>query len=486
MSDIRVRLAPSPTGFLHLGVARTALYNWLTARAAGGSFVLRIEDTDRQRSTDEFLQAILEDMRWLGLQWDEGPEVGGSYGPYLQSERGTNYAGYIERLLASGAAYRCFCSPEELEERRGAHSSTEAAAWKYDRKCESLSTEESIALAREGRSFAVRFRVPGGRTAFDDVVQGRVEFDNSEFDDLVIARSDGTPTYNFAVVVDDIEMRINYVIRGSDHITNTPRQIMLWRALGQEPPEFAHMPLILAQDGLVLSKRRGAVAIGEYRRRGYLPEAIVNYIALLGWAASDGGEILSPDELTTEFELSKISRTASTFDPDKLAWMNVQWVKKLDVADRTDRLLPILREEGLVGDEISGDERAWLERVVNVIDDRLKTLRDILEFDWFFLATDVDYDSIAVNKVLAKPGAGDILAGLHKELSAVSDFTPESLELTIRSFADGMGLSAGKVIQPLRVAVTGGTASPGMFETLSLLGREKVLQRIEKAGEFAD
>lgn len=485
MSDVRVRLAPSPTGFLHLGVARTALYNWLTARASGGTFVLRIEDTDRERSTDEFLEAILTDLRWLGLQWDEGPEIGGAYGPYLQSERGTNYAGYIKSLLESDAAYRCFCTPEQLDERREARVSTEAEAWKYDRKCASLMAEESRAMIDEGRPFVVRFRVPEGITIFEDTVQGRLEFDNSEFDDLVIARTDGTPTYNFAVVVDDIEMRITYVIRGSDHLTNTPRQIMLWKALGRTPPVFGHMPLVLAQDGLVLSKRRGAVAIGEYRRRGFLPEAIVNYIALLGWATSDDREILSTDELAVEFELSKISRTASTFDPDKLAWMNAQWVKRLNVVERTDRLLPILREEGLVEGDVDGERLAWLRNVVAAIDDRLKTLRDILEFDWFFLASDVDYDSMAVSKVLAKPGAGNILAGLHRRLSDVPDFTPESLESTIRSFADEMGLSAGKVIQPVRVAVTGKTTSPGIFETLSLLGRDRVLGRIEKARELA-
>ncbi|MFH1502203.1 MAG: glutamate--tRNA ligase [Candidatus Eisenbacteria bacterium] len=484
MSDVRVRLAPSPTGFLHLGVARTALYNWLAARAVGGSFVLRIEDTDRERSTDEYLKAILEDLSWLGLHWDEGPEAGGPYGPYLQSERATSYADYVQRLLASGAAYRCFCTPAELEERRSARDSTEAAAWKYDRKCESLSSEDSASRARDGGPFAVRFRVPGGRTSFEDVVQGRLDFDNSEFDDLVIARTDGTPTYNFAVVVDDIEMRVNYVIRGSDHITNTPRQIMLWRALGQEPPRFAHMPLILAQDGLVLSKRRGAVAIGEYRRQGYLPEAIVNYVALLGWACADGRELLSPEELVGEFDLSRISRTASTFDPDKLAWVNAQWIKRLDVEERTDRLVPVLREAGLLTGDPEGRGLDWLRQVVAVIDDRLKTLRDILEFDWFFLASDVDYDSIAVSKVLSKPGADDILAGLHRELSESPEFTPEALEPLVRAFADEMGLSAGKVIQPLRVAVTGKTVSPGMFETLSLLGRDRVLKRIEKARQL--
>jgi nondiscriminating glutamyl-tRNA synthetase len=484
MSETRLRIAPSPTGFLHLGVSRTALYNWLTARASGGVFVLRIEDTDRERSTDEFLDAMLEDLKWLGLAWDEGPEVDGPYGPYLQSQRTASYSEHIRGLLESGAAYRCFCTSEELERRRSAADSTDAAAWKYDRKCEGLAASESDAYASEGRPFAVRFRVPEGRTTFDDVVQGPLDFDNAEFDDLIIARTDGTPTYNFAVVVDDIEMRINYVIRGSDHITNTPRQIMLWKALGHEPPRFGHMPLIFAQDGLRLSKRRGAVAIGEYRRQGYLPEAIVNYIALLGWATDDERELLSPEELIEEFDLSLISRTPSTFDPDKLAWMNAQWVKRLDVAERTERLLPVLRDEGLIEGDLDDEKLSWLREVVAVIDDRLKTLRDIREFDWFFLASDVDYDKIAVSKVLTKPGADDILAGLQRRLEGTPEFTAEALEPAIRSFADEMGLGVGKVIQPLRVAVTGKTASPGMFETLALLGRDRTLARIERAREL--
>ncbi len=485
MNETRVRFAPSPTGFLHLGVARTALYNWLHARASGGVFILRIEDTDRARSTAEFLEAILTDLRWLGIDWNEGPGVGGPHGPYLQSQREAKYSPYLKALFESGAAYRCFCSPEELESRRSARNTKDAEAWKYDRRCASLSEAESAALAAEGREFVLRFRVPEGVTAFNDAVQGPVRFDNSEFDDLIIARTDGTPTYNMAVVVDDIDMRVTHIIRGSDHLTNTPRQIMLWRALGKEAPVFAHMPLLFGQDGQVLSKRRGAVAIGEYRRLGFLPEAIVNYIALLGWASESGAEIMSADEIASEFDISKLSRKSSTFDPDKMAWMNAQWMKRLDVGERTDRLLPILRENGLVEGEPEGSERSWIESVVEVIDDRLKTLRDVLDFDWFFLASDIVYDTMSVSKVLSKPGAGDILAGLKRELSDAPDWSPGSLETIIRSFAEEEGLSAGKVIQPLRVAVTGSTASPGMFETLWLLGREKVLRRIEKARELA-
>ncbi len=481
MSSVRVRFAPSPTGYLHVGGARTALYNWLFARVAGGAFILRIEDTDRARSTGEYLDAIIEDLRWLGLDWDEGPEVGGPRGPYSQSERHAVYGPYVDRLLSAGLAYRCFCTPEELEDRRRARPQAEAEAWRYDRKCLSLSDEERSALAEEGRSSVVRFRVPEGKTRFEDAILGTVEFDNAELDDFVTARADGTPTYNFAVVVDDLEMRISHVIRGSDHLSNTPRQILVWRALGHEPPVFAHLPLVLAPDKKVLSKRRGAVAIGEYRRQGYVPEALVNYMALLGWAYDGTQELFGLEELVDKFELGKVSRKAASFDPEKLAWMNAQWLKRLDVRERTARVIPILQAEGLVGQEPSPAEREWIERVVNVIDDRLKTLRDVLDFDWFFVVSDASYDTIAVKKVLGEPGADEILAGLHRILAGAPSFDPQTLEQLIRGFAQEKGLSAGKVIQPARVAVTGRTASPGIFETLWLLGRDRVLERLDRA-----
>jgi glutamyl-tRNA synthetase len=482
MSGVRVRFAPSPTGYLHIGGARTALYNWLLARHEGGAFVLRIEDTDRERSKKEYRDAILDDLRWLGLDWDEGPEVGGPRGPYFQSERADSYAPHLDRLLERGLAYRCYCAPEELEERRRTHPAG-PDAWRYDRRCLSVAPEEAARLAGE-RPAVIRFRVPEGTTSFDDVILGPIEVENAELDDLVIARADGTPTYNLAVVVDDLEMGITHVVRGSDHLSNTPRQVLLWRALGHEPPTFGHLPLVLSQDGQVLSKRRGAVAVGEYRRMGYLPEALVNYMALLGWAYDGEQEFFARGDLVEKFEIGRVSGKAAAFDPEKLTWMNAQWIKRLDVSDRTDRLVPLLRDEGLLEREPIGEHRRWLENVVSVIDDRLKTLRDVLEFDWFFLASDVAYDSIAVNKVLAKPGAGDILAGLRKTLSGAPDFEPETLERLIRDYADEVGLKAGKVIQPVRVAVTGKTASPGIFETLSLLGRDRVLARIDSAARL--
>ena len=480
MSGIRVRFAPSPTGFLHIGGSRTALLNWLIARNESGSFVLRIEDTDRERSTPEYLNAILEDLRWLGLDWDEGPECGGDFGPYLQSERSMSYGPHVEKLLETGHAYRCFCSPEELEERRSRAQAADGG-WIYDRKCLGLSDDERDALLAEGRPSVVRFRVPAGKTSFDDMVLGRIEFDNAELDDLVIVRQDGTPTYNFAVVVDDLEMAITHVIRGADHISNTPRQIVIWEALGHEPPTFGHQPLVLAPDKQVMSKRRGAIAVGEYRRRGYVPEAVVNYMALLGWSYEGDQEFFSLDDLLRNFDMGRVSKKPASFDPNKLDWMNAQWLKRLDVPERTERVIPFLRAEGLVPDELTPEDRSHLERIVELIDDRLKVLADIGDLGGFFLARDVDYDNIAVSKVLAKPGADEILVGLHRILSECPDFQPETLEGAMRKFAEDAGLSLGKVVQPLRVALTGRTASPGIFETLSLLGREVSLARIDGA-----
>ncbi len=484
MSQMRVRFAPSPTGYLHAGGARTALFNWLLAKHSGGRFILRIEDTDRKRSTAEFLDAILEDHKWLGLVWDEGPEIGGTLGPYYQSERADTYAPFIQKLLDEGSAYRCFCSPEELDDRRS-RTSQNGRDWKYDRKCAALTKEQSAERKAEGRSSVVRFRIPDGKTRFEDMVLGPVEVDHQELDDLVIARSDGTPTYNFVVVVDDSQMRITHVVRGSDHLSNTPKQILIARALGTEPPEFGHLPLVFGPDKQVLSKRRGAVAIGEYRRRGYLPEALVNYMALLGWSCGREQEFFSLDELVAEFDIAKVSRKAAAFDPEKLVWMNAQWIKRLPLPERTARVVPFLAAAGLISNTPDDRQLAELERIVSLIDDRLKTLADIVEHASFFLADNVTFDNIAVDKVLTKSDSVDILNDLCGVLSHAPDFEPATIEDLTRKLAAVWGVGVGKVIQPARVAVTGRTVSPGFFETLSLLGRDKVLARLKFASELA-
>ena len=477
---MRVRFAPSPTGYLHIGGARTALMNWLLARHNDGAFILRIEDTDRERSTAEFADAIVEDLAWLGLDWDEGPGVGGSYGPYFQSQRSGSYTPMLERLLETGAAYKCFCSSEELEKRRSA-APAGGRDWRYDRKCLALDEEQCREFENKGRPFVVRFRVPEGRTQIDDMVQGRVVVDNSELDDLVLARSDGTPTYNFVVVVDDLTMKITHVIRGSDHLSNTPKQVLLARALGGEPPRFGHLPLVLGPDGKVLSKRRGALAVGEYRSAGFVREALVNYLALLGWSPGDDREFFSLDELVEAFDVARVGKKPAAFDPDKLLWMNEQWLVRLGPAERARRVVPRLAEAGCLEGELSPDEWARIERIVELVGDRIKTLDDAVDQIGFFLATSLSYDNIDVLKVLAKPGAGNLLAGLHDVLESAPSFETEDLEPLIRRFAERESVGLGKVAQPLRAAVSGRTATPGIFETLSLIGREKVLERITEA-----
>jgi len=484
MGKVRVRFAPSPTGFLHMGVARTALYNWLFARHEGGTFVLRIEDTDKARSTKEFLDGLIEDLRWLGLDWDEGPEVGGPVGPYFQSERAGTYGPYVQKLITDGAAYRCFCTTAELEARRR-DAPSEGLEWKYDRRCLGLSAAEQEARLADGRPFAVRFRIPEGKTRFHDLILGDIEVENAQFDDLVIARSDGVPTYNFVAVVDDALMGITHVIRGSDHVTNTPKQVLMFRALGFEPPLYGHLPLVLDQDKKVLSKRRGAIAIREYRRHGYIPEAMVNYMALLGWAYDDSREFFTSEELVKAFDIRAVGRKAAAFDPDKLVWMNGQWVKELPVPERTERALPFLRAAGLVAEAPSPDERAYVQRVIATVGDRLKTLEDVAAQAGFFFVPEVVYDSIALEKVLSRPAAGEVLAAAHEILSGAPDFDPATLEGLIRGYAESKGIKLGEVIQPIRVAVTGGTASPGIFEVLSVLGRDRTLRRIERARKLA-
>jgi glutamyl-tRNA synthetase len=463
-----------------MGVARTALYNWLFARHEGGSFILRIEDTDRERSTKEYLDALIEDLRWLGLDWDEGPGVGGPAGPYFQSERASTYGPYVEKMLREGAAYHCFCPAGELEERRSA-AAAQGREWKYDRRCLGLPEETRRAYIAEGRPAAVRFRIPEGRTGYRDLILGDIEVDNAQFDDLVIARSDGVPTYNFVAVVDDMLMGITHVIRGSDHVTNTPKQVLMFRALGAAPPEYAHLPLVLDQDKKVLSKRRGAMPIAQYRRLGYVPEAVVNYMALLGWAYDDSREFFTSGELVEAFDVRSVGKKAAAFDPEKFLWMNTQWIKRLPIHERAERALPFLRDAGLVGAEVSAERRAYLARALEVAGDRVKTLGDAVEQVGFFLASDVVYDTIAVDKVLRAPGAGELLAAARAILAAAPDFEPATLERILRGHADEKGLKLGAAIQPMRVAVTGRTASPGIFEVLSVLGRERTLERIERA-----
>ena len=370
---VRVRFAPSPTGYLHVGGARTALFNWLFARRHGGTFVLRIEDTDTERSSWEMVAGIVEGLRWLGLDWDEGPDVGGTHGPYFQSQRLDKHRTVVDRLIAGGRAYPCYCSNETLQAKRQAAEAA-GGGWMYDRTCRQLSLEDLARLDAAGTPRAIRLLVPDGVTAFTDLVHGEIKFDNRNIEDFVVLRSDGQPTYHLSVVADDIDMAITHVVRGDDHISNTPKHVLLFQALGHGVPAFAHVPLILGTDKKRLSKRHGATSVSEYKRIGYMPEAMVNFLALLGWSPGDDRELLSRDELVAAFALEGISGGNAVFNPEKLDWMNQQYIMRLATEELGSRLEPYLRDAGLWREEFATHRRTWYLGLVELFKPRLTRL----------------------------------------------------------------------------------------------------------------
>jgi glutamyl-tRNA synthetase len=485
----RVRFAPSPTGYLHVGGARTALFNWLFARRHGGVFVLRIEDTDVERSSAEMVDGILEGMRWLGLDWDEGPKIGGPHAPYFQSERRDRYTAFVEQLVAAGYAYYCYCTPEELRAKReaaaGPHrtDSTDESgtAWKYDRTCCALTP--SVVRAREAAKTprAVRFKVPEGTMRFDDLVHGPIEFDGANVEDFVLLRSDGHPTYQLSVVVDDIDMAITHVVRGDDHISNTPKQILLYQAAGAEVPRFAHVPLILGPDKKRLSKRHGATSVMEYERQGYLPEAMVNFLALLGWSPGNDREVLTRGELVDAFALEGISGGNAVFNPEKLDWFNQQHIMRLAPEDFARRVRPSLEAAGLWRDDLLGDRHAWFFAVLDLFRSRVKRLGDVAVQARFFFSDTVEYERAAVDKSLRATGMEEHLEALIAAFDALPAFDVVATESALRSTADARGVKAASLIHAVRVAVTGKSVSPGLFEVLALLGRERVRIRLEAA-----
>jgi len=475
----RVRFAPSPTGYLHLGGARTALFNWLYARRHGGAFVLRIEDTDVERSSADMVTGILEGLRWLGLDWDEGPEVGGPYGPYFQSERLARYRAAADRLVAEGHAYYCYCAPERLRaEREKAEARGEA--WQYDRTCLALSPERVAELEAIRAPRAVRFKVPPAHAAFDDVVHGRIAFDPRALEDFVVLRSDGHPTYHLSVVVDDVEMRITHVIRGDDHISNTPKHLLLFEALGAAAPAFAHVPLILGGDKKRLSKRHGATSVTEYRRQGYLPAAMVNFLALLGWSPGDDRELMSVEELAAGFSLEGISGGNAVFNVEKLDWMNGQYLARLPAGELAAAVTPLLAAAGL---PLAADE-AWRDRLLDLLRPRAKRLTDFVDLARPYLVDTVEYEPAAVEQHLAAPGSGAHVAALAAALRGTDPFDEPHVEAAVRGTAAERGLKAGVLIHATRVAVTGRTTSPGLFEVLVLLGRERSAARLERLVNF--
>jgi glutamyl-tRNA synthetase len=460
MSAVKLRFAPSPTGYLHIGGARTALFNWLYARHHRGSFILRIEDTDAARSTAESIQAILDSLSWLGLNWDEGP--------YYQSQRQQIYNQHIEKLLEEGRAYPCYCTPQELEQMR-AQALKEGRKPKYDGRCRRL------AAGRAGRPAAIRFKTPlAGQTVVDDLVKGRVVFDNAELDDLIIRRTDGSPTYNLAVVVDDATLGISHIIRGDDHLNNTPRQILLYRALGYEPPRFAHLPLILGPDKARLSKRHGATSVTAYRDAGYLPQAMVNYLARLGWSYGDE-EIFSLEELVDKFSLDRVNKAAAIFDEQKLLWLNAHYIKTEPTANLARLLAPLLENKGYTVDDLD-----WLAEAVKTLQPRSRTLEEMAKAAEFYLKPRIEYDPQLVDKFFT-PEKGDIFKLLKDRLSLLSRFDEQSIMGVFDELMAQRGLKLKDIAQPLRVALTGSKVSPGIYETMAVLGKDKVLARIEAA-----
>jgi len=475
----RVRFAPSPTGYLHVGGARTALFNWLYARHHGGAFVLRIEDTDVERSSDDMVSGILSSLTWLGLSWDEGPGVGGPHAPYFQTQRLDKYRAAANRLVASGAAYYCYCTPDELAAKRAAAQAA-GSAWTYDRTCHGLPADEIARREAEGRPRAIRFLVPQGTTTFTDHVRGRIEFAREHIEDFVIMRSDGLPTYHLSVVVDDVEMEITLVVRGDDHISNTPKQILLYEALGAAIPEFAHVPLILGPDKKRLSKRHGATSVGEYEAQDYLPEAMVNFLALLGWSPGGNEEVFTRDELVERFTLDGISGGNAVFNPEKLDWFNQQHIARMPADEILRRLRSVLTTAGLWRDTFVNGEADWIARVVDLLKPRARKLGDLVAALGPFVEDKVILDPAAVAKHLSADGIAAHLAAWRDEVAALPDLEPAATEAALRALAAARGIKPGVLIHATRVAVTGQAVSPGLFEVLELVGRDRVVERLSR------
>ena len=478
----RVRFAPSPTGYLHVGGARTALFNWLYARRHGGVFVLRIEDTDAERSSADMVTGILDGLRWLGLDWDEGPLVGGPHAPYFQSQRFDRHQAAAERLQQGGHAYYCYCSAERLRAEREA-AEARGEAWQYDRACLGLSDDARATLDAKGTPRALRFKVRPGDTSFNDAVHGAITFDSANIEDFVILRSDGHPTYHLSVVVDDVDMAITHVIRGDDHISNTPKHVLLFEAMGAGVPQFAHVPLILGGDKKRLSKRHGATSVMEYERQGYFSAAMVNFLALLGWSPGDDRELLSKAELIEVFSLQAISGGNAVFNTEKLDWMNGQYISRMSADELSAALAPRLAEAGLGNAPIVRDPERF-GRLLELLRPRAKRLPDFIDQARPLLMDGVNYEPEAVEKHLSGPDMSGHIAALRSALSAVDPFNEGAIEAAVRHTAAALGIKAGALIHATRVAVTGRTTSPGLFEMLALVGRDTTLARLDRLERF--
>ncbi|HJT23192.1 MAG TPA: glutamate--tRNA ligase [bacterium] len=476
MSKIRVRFAPSPTGYLHVGGARTALFNWLFARHHGGKFILRIEDTDRERSKPEYEEAIIRDLQWMGLDWDEGPSLGGPLGPYRQTERATLYREQLKKLLSLGNAYPCFCTYKELEAERLAAQET-GKNYRYSGKCRNLTASDAEAKRKSGATYSVRLKVPEGVTTFPDIVRGTVTVEHAEIDDFILVRSGGEPTYNFVAAVDDALMQISHVIRGDDHLSNTPKQILIYQALGLPLPQFAHIPLILGHDGTPLSKRHGANSVGEFKRQGYLPEAMMNYLALLGWSLDGKTEIFSKDELIRRFSLERIVKSPARFDFEKLQWLNGHYIRESDEERIFQLCLEYLWDADAIDSHFMTAGGGALRRMVGTVKNSLKTISGIGEQLTYFLGEVHSYDPQGLAKYMV-PQTIPLLEQAVWILEETLDFTAMSLEEKFRKRAAEKGLKFADLVHPMRLAITGKTASPNLFELVEILGKGRCIVRL--------
>jgi len=479
--QVRTRFAPSPTGFPHVGNIRTALFAWLFAHHHGGSFIVRIEDTDVARRVEGAVESILNSLRWLGLDWDEGPEVGGKYGPYFQSQRLDKYHEVAQQLISQGDAYYCYCSPQQLEEMR-AEQSRHKQPPGYDRRCRELSQEERAKKEAEGITPVVRFKTPlEGQTKFNDLIWGEVVFENNTIDDFVLLKSDGYPTYHLANIVDDHLMEITHVIRAEEWLSSTPRHVLMYQALDFEPPHFAHLPMLLGSDRSKLSKRHGAVSITEYYEQGYLPEAMVNFLALLGWSLDDKTEILSRQELIDSFSLERVSRTAAIFNRDKLNWMNGVYIRSLTADEFFEAAEPYLMMDKAAGQAVISSEE-YVRNILPLLQERAKTLVEVAELAQFFFVEELDYaPDLLIGKNMSQESTSEALKTAQQRLEQLTVFDAESLEALLRPLAVELGLKTGQLFGALRTVVTGRTAAPPLFQTMAVLGKERCLKRIEAA-----
>lgn len=481
MEEIRLRFAPSPTGPLHIGGARSALFNFLLARKLGGKLILRIEDTDLERSSRESENNILDSLQWLGINWDEGPDVGGAYGPYRQMERLDLYRQYTQQLLDKGMAYYCYCTEEELEQQRQ-EALAQGGNPMYNGKCRDLTPEEKQKCEAEGRKPVVRFRVPENKEiVINDLVRGQVVFKSEEIGDFVIVKSDGIPTYNYAVVIDDTLMKISHVVRAEEHLSNTPRQILLYEALGFKVPQFAHISLILGKDRSKMSKRHGATSVVQYKEEGYLPEAVVNFLALLGWSPEGEKEILSLEEIIQQFSLDRVAKNLAVFDLEKLLWINGMYIRESSVERLVELAVPYLIKEGYLSENPSPEEREWAKLVMSAFQERLSKIKDVTEQIKTLVGEEVHFENEEAAAVLEQETCPLVLRTFKDKLAALDEVTPETVKTMLKSIMKELKLKGQFVYMPIRVALSGQQHGPDLFLIIGILGKDLALRRIERA-----